>query len=224
LKQIDALTRAGQSTKTSSTQKGYIGEKGIGFKSVFKVADVVNVASGFYEFKLDRNEPIGMILPILTPFPRDYRLRNRTQFLLQLKSKNEYDEILEDLEAIEPQLLMFLRNLEKLRISTPTTNKCYKCLIDEDDEDFGGKIFSISECDEDQGTEKEMKYVVQPYDVRNLPPHPRREGITTSEVMLAFPILDRFTPRIKPQKTFAFLPIDDFGFRVSLLCASAGKV
>jgi hypothetical protein len=36
---------------------------------VFKVADVVNVASGFYEFKFNRNEPIGMILPILAPFP-----------------------------------------------------------------------------------------------------------------------------------------------------------
>lgn len=138
-KQIDALTRVGEGTKRSSAQKGYIGEKGIGFKSVFKVADVVNVASGFYEFKLDRNEPIGMILPILAPFPRADRLRNHTQFLLQLNSENEYDEILEDLERIGPQLLIFLQNLEILRISTPTTNKCYRCLTDEVDGDFGEK-------------------------------------------------------------------------------------
>ncbi|RYP75521.1 hypothetical protein DL771_002406 [Monosporascus sp. 5C6A] len=91
-KQLDALTRVGQSTKnsTASGQKGYIGEKGIGFKSVFKVADVVHIASGSYEFKLDRNEPIGMILPIPSHFPSADRIADHTQFLLQLKHKNDY--------------------------------------------------------------------------------------------------------------------------------------
>ncbi len=48
--------------------EGFIGEKGIGFKSVFKVANVVHVASGHYQFKLDRREPLGMILPRLSTF------------------------------------------------------------------------------------------------------------------------------------------------------------
>lgn len=53
-RQLDALTRIGKSTKKAAGgRKGYIGEKGIGFKSVFKVADVVRVASGCYEFKFN---------------------------------------------------------------------------------------------------------------------------------------------------------------------------
>lgn len=182
---------------------------------MFKVADVVNVASGFYEFKFDRNKPIGMMLPILAPFPRAGRVPNHTQFLLQLKSEDYYDEVLGDLEGIEPQLLMFLRRLKKLHISTPATNKTYRILTDEFNDDFGGETVTISERDEDRGSVKKMKYIVQRYDVRNLPPDSQREGITTSEAMLAFPIRDRITPRVKRQKAFAFLPIDDFGFRVS---------
>jgi len=184
---------------------------------VFKVADVVNVVSGFYEFKFDRNKPIGMILPILAPFPRADRVPEHTQFLLQVKSEDDYAEILWELEDIKPQLLMFLQRLEILHISTPATNKSYRCLIDKFDDDFGGETetVSISVRDEDRGSVRKMKYIVQRYSVRNLPPDSRREGVTNSEVTLAFPIRDRITPRIGRQNVFAFLPIDDFGFRVS---------
>lgn len=77
LKQLDALTRVSRSTKKTIADgsKGYISEKGIGFKSVFKVADVVHIARSFYEFKLDRNEPVGMILPILSLSPLEIVLR-----------------------------------------------------------------------------------------------------------------------------------------------------
>src|SRR3569833_1281456 len=70
-RQIDALSSVGASTKKDATlsQRGYIGEKGIGFKSVFKVAKDDEVVSGFYEFKLDRLEQLGMILPTISPFP-----------------------------------------------------------------------------------------------------------------------------------------------------------
>ncbi|RYP69608.1 hypothetical protein DL770_008214 [Monosporascus sp. CRB-9-2] len=119
-KQLDALTRVGQSTKKSTAggQKGYIGEKGIGFKSVFKVADVIHIASGFYEFKLDRNKPIGMILPIFSRFPSADRIADQTQFLLELKYNDDYKEIWRDLKDVEPQLLLFLRKLRELHVST----------------------------------------------------------------------------------------------------------
>ncbi|RYP88497.1 hypothetical protein DL769_000264 [Monosporascus sp. CRB-8-3] len=123
-KQLEALTRVGQSTKISTAggQKGYIGEKGIGFKSVFKVADVVHIASGFYEFKLDRNNPIGMILPIISRFPSADRIAGHTQFLLQLKYMDDYRDIRRDLEDIEPQVLV-RENLSLIGVYTLTVEE-----------------------------------------------------------------------------------------------------
>ncbi|KAK4991259.1 hypothetical protein LTR66_006591, partial [Elasticomyces elasticus] len=46
---VESICRIGNSTKkVQEKQKGYIGEKGIGFKSVFKVADLVWITSGYY--------------------------------------------------------------------------------------------------------------------------------------------------------------------------------
>ena len=67
---VKAICSIGQSTKKAiDRKKGFIGEKGIGFKSVFKVADVVHISSGPFQFKLDRRETLGMIAPILESFP-----------------------------------------------------------------------------------------------------------------------------------------------------------
>jgi HSP90 family molecular chaperone len=73
---VEALCRVGQSTKkvaSASTSNNnatrYVGEKGIGFKSVFKAADVIWIASGEYEFKFDKRRPLGMIAPIWDAFP-----------------------------------------------------------------------------------------------------------------------------------------------------------
>ncbi|RYP11238.1 hypothetical protein DL764_000194 [Monosporascus ibericus] len=195
-KQLDALTRVGQSTKNSTAggQKGYIGEKGIGFKSVFKVADVIHIASGLYEFKLDRNKPIGMILPIVSRFPSADRIADHTQFLLQLKYNDDYQEIWRDIEDVEPQLLLFLRKLRELRAPSLVQVKFI------DFEPLGGTA-----------TSKEKQPQFQK--VATTESHPRRQGVTTSEVVVAFAVKDKVTPIATTQAAFAFLPIDNFGFR-----------
>jgi hypothetical protein len=218
-KQLDALTRLGQSTKksTAGRQKGYIGEKGIGFKSVFKVVNVVHVASNYYEFKLDRNEPIGMIVPICSPFPSTERIPGHTQFLLEVKDVDDYVEIQHDLKTIEPQLLMFLRRLEKLRVSTPEIDNTYSRQDLKSDDQFGGEtvMITMQNTGSTQPTQR-TKYIVHRHNVKSLPAESRREGITVSEVILGFPIHDSAAPMICKQSTFAFLPIGRFGFRVSL--------
>jgi hypothetical protein len=215
-KQLDALTRIGHSTKkaTAGEARGYIGEKGIGFKSIFKVADVVHIASGLYEFKLDRTKPIGMILPILSRFPPAERDANETQFLLELRSQNYYNIIRQDIEDIEPELLIFLRKLVQIQVYTPNVRKVYRRRIDGPDEKFGGETVTISESNEKDGSTKNTKYVVHRYTAQQLPSEPRRMGIATSEVVVAFAVKDQVTPIATIQKAFAFLPIENFGFRV----------
>ena len=59
---VRAICRIAASTKkVENNRKGYIGEKGIGFKSVFEVADGVWVKSGAMCFKFDKSKPLGMI-------------------------------------------------------------------------------------------------------------------------------------------------------------------
>ena len=61
---VDALCAVGRSTKTK--QGGYIGEKGIGFESVFQISSTPHVFSGGYAFRLPEHEPVsqlGYIVP-----------------------------------------------------------------------------------------------------------------------------------------------------------------
>ena len=60
---IRAICNVGKSTKAAN-RLGYIGQKGIGFKSVFRVSDTPHVHSNGYHFMFDtRSGPVGYILP-----------------------------------------------------------------------------------------------------------------------------------------------------------------
>ena len=62
-KNVWALCGIGETTKTKAL--GYIGEKGIGFKSVFMIADKVQIYSNSFQFgfNYDENNPVTMIIP-----------------------------------------------------------------------------------------------------------------------------------------------------------------
>ncbi|CAN8232243.1 unnamed protein product [Cochlearia groenlandica] len=71
---IWALCDVGRSTKKGSG--GYIGKKGIGFKSVFRVSDAPEIHSNGFHFKFDISEgQIGYILPTVVP-PHDIESLN----------------------------------------------------------------------------------------------------------------------------------------------------
>jgi hypothetical protein len=64
-KDIEAICLVGGSNKTS--KEGFIGAKGIGFKSVFKIAQEAHIHSPPYSFKFDKGRELGMIIPIWVP-------------------------------------------------------------------------------------------------------------------------------------------------------------
>ncbi|ELU06277.1 hypothetical protein CAPTEDRAFT_76413, partial [Capitella teleta] len=62
-KHVKAICDVGCSTKPKH-QMGYIGQKGIGFKSVFRVSDEPEIVSSGFHFKFDKNSSdMGYILP-----------------------------------------------------------------------------------------------------------------------------------------------------------------
>ena len=62
-KNVRAICDVGRSTKSAS-RSGYIGQKGIGFKSVFRISDMPAIHSNGYHIAFDASsDPIGFILP-----------------------------------------------------------------------------------------------------------------------------------------------------------------
>jgi hypothetical protein len=214
---VKAICSIGESTKTGldhSTR--YIGEKGIGFKSVFKVASIVHIFSGNFKFKL-RSEGVDLIAPIWADFPEP-TLPGYTSFYLQL-SENCEDEIIREIRALDPTMLMFLRQLRQINLTvTQADGQVWTRKLWRRDRVADGSLIttlhrgnSISE------------YIVIKHHALQLPGEDKRRGCSESEVMLAFPISDiERTPTGDTESVYAFLPIRDYGFKVGIAKPSYG--
>jgi hypothetical protein len=212
----EAICKIGRSTK-SGTDKStrYIGEKGIGFKSVFKIADSVWILSGHYSFKFEKYARLGMIAPIwTTTFPAD-RKNGYTSMYLQLAEKCDISEIYSDIKALDPRLLIFLHSLRHVNITVIEGNgEIWRSKLGRQDmlpTKEGEKIISLNHNSDF------MSYRTTRYPVSSLPPDPKRPGSLESEILLAFPLNGSNEPMIASQNVYAFLPIRDYGFKVSCL-------
>ncbi|KAF4983170.1 hypothetical protein FDECE_17356, partial [Fusarium decemcellulare] len=84
---VRAICKIGKSTKIGHGRSAqYVGEKGIGFKSVFKVSSIVYISSRSFSFKFDRSQAVGLIAPIWAAFP-ELTLPGSTSFYLKLSDK-----------------------------------------------------------------------------------------------------------------------------------------
>ncbi|KFZ20533.1 hypothetical protein V501_00065 [Pseudogymnoascus sp. VKM F-4519 (FW-2642)] len=219
---IEALCRIGDSTKkVKDRTKGYIGEKGIGFKSVFKVANVVHISSKGYRFRLDRRRMLGMIAPICEDFPPENLIdelrtqieRKQTQLILELLRKSEFDNINNELKKIKPQILLFLHKIRKLIIHTPGEDVQFEIQRDTKDSDFDGKetaTLTTTFLRSDKKT-KERYLIIRRVGIVPVKDD-RRENVEVAEAILAFPLNEQGRPFTHAQDTYAYLPINDYGF------------
>jgi hypothetical protein len=208
-KNIEAICSIGSSTKTGvDNSSRYVGEKGIGFKSVFKVADVVYISSGHYSFKFDRNATLGMIAPIWCDFPT-HRRRGCTSFYLQLSGSYNQEELREELKSLDARMLVFLRQLRRIQISIQFGSTTERELTrPSDTQGPMGQIVTLR-----QGTEV-LRYIVMTHNVTGMPTEEKRQGHTESPLLLAFPVNGNNDPVLRPQQLYAFLPVRDYGFNV----------
>ncbi|XWS09171.1 hypothetical protein CRYUN_Cryun40dG0063400 [Craigia yunnanensis] len=126
---IRALCDVGSSTKKGYS--GYIGKKGIGFKSVFRVTDAPEIHSNGFHVKFDISDgQIGFVLPTLVP-PCNIdsfkmllsgdtsKLENKcwnTSIILPFRSVtskgNDMTNIVSMFSDLHPSLLLFLHRLQ----------------------------------------------------------------------------------------------------------------
>ncbi|KAI9054809.1 hypothetical protein LZ554_001954 [Drepanopeziza brunnea f. sp. 'monogermtubi'] len=207
---VEAICRVGQSTKKGMKAEGYVGEKGIGFKSVFKAADVVWVQSGHYSFKFDKSKPLGMISPIWDDFPMPVR-PGYTSLYLKLSAGYHTSGLLEELKALDSRLLIFLRRLRSVSVEISEGGIFGNFKNSFSRQDWGEVLVRLTQ------NKVDCDYVIKRHRVLGMPQDKRRDGTTSSEIVLGFPIMmgedgKSAVPKRESQQVYAFLPIRDYGF------------
>lgn len=108
---VNAICSISESTKAGRAD--CTGEKGIGFKSFFKIATTVHISSRGYNFQFDANRLCGMVIPEWKLFPGRYYQPQMTQFLLKLKNDAPRALIEADMRAIAPTHLFISSQTQK---------------------------------------------------------------------------------------------------------------
>ena len=129
---VVALCNIGASTKGAVA--GYIGQKGIGFKSVFKVSQRPRVHSRSYHFHFDSEgaaaDGFAYIIPTPLPPPPGWDPRRGTTIVLPFMKKPAdaegggggdggggiFDLVRANVYDIESSLLLFLNRLRRIEI------------------------------------------------------------------------------------------------------------
>lgn len=202
---VQALCGIGKSTKQNK-KLGYIGEKGIGFKSVFMVTNNPSIYSNGYqfEFKYDEKDPLSIIIPNWVNNIPDFIDPKQTNIVLPLKDevKEEINKFLE----IDPNLLLFLRKLRCIEIEDKVQSKSWKI----ERHDSEGKVTIVH-----PGGEDYWKIVKSP--VLKVPGYikeEKRKDIAETQMVLAFPLKqDGSADTSKEQKVFVYLPVRSYGFK-----------
>ncbi|KAF2276420.1 uncharacterized protein EI97DRAFT_458354 [Westerdykella ornata] len=218
---IQALCRTGRSSKTPG--QGYTGEKGIGFKSVFKLANRAHIRSPPYYFQLDQTRELGMITPQWDEdFFDDHEEEHQTTIVLDRICDQSIDfstALEKDVDAIDPALILFLRRIGRFHLTLFKSSS--------DDEPAISKRFQrvnwtpdsgiVSLKDEDANTMRRFYKHKHRFTIDSDGTEPRREGITKTDIVLAFPVTKKsgtYMPLIRKQNfAFAYLPLGDFGFK-----------
>ncbi|KAF1995054.1 hypothetical protein P154DRAFT_379511, partial [Amniculicola lignicola CBS 123094] len=214
-KNIAAICRVGESSKSGlDNTRRYIGEKGIGFKSVFRVSSVVWIHSGCYSFKFDKSARLGMIAPIWTEFPEISR-PGYTSILLKLSQDCNVEELIHDVIALDSRLLIFLQKLKHVNITIKEVGRnVRKTVLDRQDTLIDTTSNYQLVTLHHQMTP--LSYRTFRVTVRGLTPEANRSDHTECEILLAFPVAADGNPKIGSQSVYAFLPIRDYGFKFLL--------
>ena len=229
-KNVESISDVVKSSKSKA--RGYIGEKGIGFKSVFQVATAVHIQSNSFSFSFRYGEgatrdKLGIITPILEEELLPVNAHPLTRMTLtpfQAEAAIPYTSLVAKFqEDIPDNLLLFLSTLKKIEIlcQHPDERSTLKTFrkIERDNGRMVHILKSVEDPHHADGTlvpeNPPDRYYIAKRDITQLSPHMSRPDIDSCEVVLAFPVDGASQPLISFQFCFAFLPIRKTNFSVS---------
>ena len=168
-KNIKAICRVAKSTKVGSDRKGFIGKKGIGFKSVFKVSSTPEVHSNGYHiaFDITNDDKAGYVCPIwLDEIDENVSLiqkNNNTVIKIPFKTekdKKERKTVKRDIKNLEVTILLFLNKLRRIIIQDDDEKRI---ITRKDHED--GKMVEIIETYGSKTTKTRWFKVERTYEI-----------------------------------------------------------
>ncbi|KAF5538359.1 ATPase-like ATP-binding domain-containing protein [Fusarium mexicanum] len=233
---LQAICAVGRSTKSAS--HGYIGAKGIGFKSVFIAASRVHIQSGnfSFEFRHRRTDPgLGMIRPIWVS-PVEAITSPLTRTTLYIHDQGDPDELQHlkriismQFDDLQETCLLFLRKLEQISLEFYNENgelERSKYFRKHKIDDYRVSLETTSGARGDETTQSQIYHITRQIatnlarsDNRELPDTKEAKNDSSkAEVVLAFPMTGSSEPLItqKNQDLFAFLPLrrSDYKFLI----------
>jgi hypothetical protein len=131
---------------------------------------------------------------------------------MRLSAQYNEHELIDELRSFDPRMMMFLRRLKRIKINIHLDNgDVWSRRLGRKDGFLRRQNTDerVTQLEHDGNT---MRYIVTDHDVSELPTEEKRPGVSKSKIILAFPTNDG---EPEPQQVYAFLPIRDFGFRVS---------
>lgn len=208
---ISAICKVGDSTKSRSKAEN-IGEKGIGFKSVFSVSNSPEIHSNGYHFRFDRTKEsnlLGYVVPHWCEPPADVR-PDGTTIILDAAPSIVFDSTtLGDLDA---RVLLFLNKLRQLSLDFGDA----KCVYRRIDRKGISLLRTETKSVAAEPDHQELRYVRVLKSITVEPQHAdvKRPNIATTDVVLAFPVneVDEALPE-QASHVFAYLPITQLGFK-----------
>ena len=210
---VQAICSTGASSKVGQLES--TGEKGFGFKSVFGIADKVNVKSGNFSFMFkhrEKEDGLGMVTPIWSDSLDDLPEGVGTRFRLTLIKTG-----LADLELLlagflkMPSTVVFaLRKIKKLIIEVDDFLGQSFTIAFEKHYTFNHKLI-ISTMDNRPTSlpRQELNFETIVSMVHGMPETKERPNQSVSELRLAFPVDQHGHPLLhsRGQHVFAFLPV-----------------
>lgn len=91
------------------------GEKGVGFKSGFCIAERAWIVPNDYMFKFDASGKMGMLLPFWESPPDDERYAN-TSMYFDFRSGIDEGTVFNGLHLVGDKVLIFLRKLREIQL------------------------------------------------------------------------------------------------------------
>lgn len=207
---IRAICKVGASSKTKDKQH-HIGEKGIGFKSVFSVSEAPEIHSNGYHFRFDRTDPnnlLGYVIPTWCDVVPEAR-PGATTIILPASPSYRFDaSTLADLDA---RVLLFLNQLAQLTL----VQQGGRCTYKRSDHKGVSHLTTTATSPDGEITEERHRYVrvTETFDMTEVADD-KRPDVETSSVVLAFPVESSGEARLEPSSyVFAYLPIRQMGFK-----------
>lgn len=230
---LSAICSVGQSSKKEKGAQGYIGEKGIGFKSVFMAAWKVHIQSGAFSFSFTHKpggSGMGMISPMWKDGGEELPPSALTRITLYLHETGDEamlaktrQTIEEQFEELQETFLLFMKNLRRIRVA----------FHNEMGEQTSSAEYSVEKPKPNHAVLRRSKsrggtvnteakhFHVTTHEARNLAKNDNRSyspneeashAYSKSQIVLAFPLSKTSEPIIEPQDVFVFLPVRPAGF------------